>query len=122
MMAIFFLPSVVTLYFASPSPWTASVMQMRQMKAPSGVMSGLVADGEIMGRPALSYLAPAAMVAPENMWPSTTTIEVSSMNFWATSTACFGSPRSSPSSSETWPPLTPPAALSSSMAISAPAL
>ncbi len=97
-------------------------MQMRQMYEPRSVMSGLVADGEIMGRPAAWYLGAAAMVAPENMWPSTTTTEVSSMNFWATSTACFGSPRSSPSSVETWPPLTPPAAFSSAMAMSAPAL
>ena len=42
-----------------------------------------------MGRPAVSYLAPAAMVAPENWWPSTKTMSLSSMNFWATSTACF---------------------------------
>ena len=97
-------------------------MQMRQMKSPRSVMSGLVADGEIIGRPAASYLAPAAMVAPENWWPLTKTSSVSSMNFCATSTASFGSPRSSPRAMETSPPLTPPAALSSSMAISAPAL
>ncbi len=86
------------------------------------VMSGWVADGVIMVRPAGWYLPAAAMVAPENWWPSTTTISLSSMNFCATSTASLGSPRSSPMEIETSPPLTPPAALSSSMAISAPAL
>src|SRR5690606_17781084 len=61
----------------------------------------------------------AGIETPELKWP-TTNLTPSATNLLATEMPCFGSETSSPTLSEICSPLTPPAALMSLTAISAP--
>ncbi len=61
----------------------------------------------------------AGIDEPEQKWPATNTT-LSLTNWLATATACFGSQASSPIFSTSFLPITPPLALMSATAISAP--
>src|SRR5690554_7752886 len=84
------------------------------------VTRGEVAPGVMATMPSFSYTLTAGTVVPEQAW-ATANLAPELMTRLAAGTACLGSQPSSISSGSSFLPLTPPASLMASIAVSAPA-
>src|SRR6185369_16202681 len=116
MIAADFAPSVLAANCAIAAPWYGSMKQLRKMKSPFLVTSGLVDDGVNIGIFAFCAIGAAASERELATSPMTALTISCVTNLVTMVAASDGSERSSCTSSSTCLPLIPPAALISSVA------
>src|SRR5690348_11194194 len=81
------------MYFAAAGPWVASLPRMRwKVFQPFSDRAGLVAEAEMMLRPAFSKIGSAALDSPEKAGPTMPTSFLSVTAFCASPGAIAGSP------------------------------